>query len=119
MKDFRQLRVWEKSHNLVLETYKILDSLPDREKYALSQQIQRSVTSIPTNIAEGCGRGTDADFSKFLYYSIGSCSEFEYQMLLAKDLEYISIDSYNLFRNKVSEVRKMLIALMKTIKTDS
>lgn len=118
MKDFRQLRVWEKSHNLVLETYKILDSLPNLEKYVLSQQLQRSVTSIPTNIAEGCGRGSNADFVRFLYFSIGSCSEFEYQILLSKDLKYISEDKYIEFVDKVKEIRMMLTSLIKKIKAE-
>jgi four helix bundle protein len=66
MKDFRKLKVWEKSHQLTLEIYKITASFPKEEIYTLTSQIRRASISIPSNIAEGCGRGSDADFARFL-----------------------------------------------------
>ncbi|HRJ76165.1 MAG TPA: four helix bundle protein, partial [Anaerolineales bacterium] len=82
MKDFRQLKVWEKSHQLALAVYKVTKSFPKEELYGLTTQIRRASMSIPTNIAEGCGRNTDADFARFLQIAMGSASETEYQLIL-------------------------------------
>ena len=94
MKDFRQLKVWEKSHQLALAIYKATKEFPKEELYGLTSQIRRSSMSIPTNIAEGCGRNTDADFARFLQMAMGSASETEYQLILARDLEFLPKDSY-------------------------
>jgi four helix bundle protein len=85
MKDFRQLKVWEKAHQLALEVYNATKGFPKEELYGLTSQIRRSSMSIPTNIAEGCGRNTDADFARFLQMAMGSASETEYQLILARD----------------------------------
>ena len=71
MKDFRQLKVWEKAHQLAVAVYKETKGFPKEELYGLTSQIQRSSMSIPTNIAEGCGRNTDADFARFLQIAMG------------------------------------------------
>ena len=84
MKDFRQLKVWEKSHQLALAIYKVTKEFPKEELYGLTSQIRRASMSIPTNIAEGCGRNTDADFARFLQMAMGSASETEYQLILAR-----------------------------------
>ena len=89
MKDFRQLKVWEKAHQLALQVYKTTVNFPREELYGLTSQIRRSSMSIPTNIAEGCGRHTDAEFARFLQIAMGSASETEYQLLLARDLEFL------------------------------
>ena len=83
MKDFRQLKVWEKSHQLALTVYKATKGFPKEELYGLTSQIRRSSMSIPTNIAEDCGRNTDTDFARFLQMAMGSASETEYQLILA------------------------------------
>ncbi len=92
MKDFKSLLVWDKAHLLVLEIYKI--ELPKEELYGLSSQIRRAGSSIPTNIAEGCGRGSDLDFKRFLQIAFGSACEVEYLLILCKDLEYIQQDHF-------------------------
>ena len=74
--------------------------------------------SIPTNIAEGCGRNTDADFARFLQMAMGSASETEYQLILARDLEFLPKDSYEKLHNDVEEVKRMLASLLKTLRTD-
>jgi four helix bundle protein len=89
MKDFRQLKVWEKSHQLALAIYKATKEFPKEELYGLTSQIRRSSMSVPTNIAEGCGRNTDADFARFLQIAMGSASETGYQLILAHDLEFL------------------------------
>jgi four helix bundle protein len=90
MQDFRQLKVWEKAHHLALEVYKATSTFPKEEIYGLTSQLRRASGSIPTNIAEGCGRNTDADFARFLQIAMGSASETEYQLILAYDLEFLS-----------------------------
>ena len=114
MKDFRQLKVWEKSHQLALAIYKATKE----ELYGLTSQIRRSSMSIPTNIAEGCGRFTDADFARFLQMAMGSASETEYQLILARDLEFLPKDSYEKLHNEVEEVKRMLASLLKTLRAD-
>src|SRR5690606_7599688 len=104
MQDFRNLKVWEKSHDLVLEIYKI--KFPQEELYGLSSQIRRAATSIPTNIAEGCGRGSDVDFKRFLQIAFGSASEVEYLLILCHDLEYIDQEAYFTLRVKLNASKK-------------
>jgi four helix bundle protein len=86
MQDFRNLLVWQKSHELVLEIYRISRDFPREELFGLTSQMRRCAVSVPSNIAEGCGRGSDPDFARFLIIAMGSCSELEYQVLLSRDL---------------------------------
>ena len=118
MKDFRQLKVWEKPHQLALAVYKATKAFPKEELYGLTSQIRRSSMSIPTNIAEGCGRNTDADFARFLQMAMGSASETEYQLILAHDLGFLPQDSYEKLRNEAEEVKRMLASLLKTLRAD-
>ena len=116
MRDFHSLEIWKKSHSLTLSIYEITaKQFPNTELFALTSQLRRAVSSIPINIAEGCGRKTNADFSHFLQMSIGSSSELEYEILLAKDLNYISEDSYNQLSSDVVELRKMIIRFQKKL----
>lgn len=89
MQDFRQLKVWEKAHQLTLSIYKVTSDFPKTEQYGLVSQMRRSAASITCNIAEGCGRGSDQDFARFLQMALGSACELEYQLLLAKDLGWL------------------------------
>lgn len=116
MKDFRQLKVWEKSHQLALAVYKETKKFPKEELYGLTSQIRRASMSIPTNIAEGCGRNTDKDFARFIQISMGSASETEYQLILARDLEFLPIDTYEKLHNDVEEIKRMLASLLKTLR---
>jgi len=118
MKDFRQLKVWEKSHQLALAIYKATKEFPKEELYGLTSQIRRASMSIPTNIAEGCGRNTDADFARFLQMTMGSASETEYQLILARDLEFLPKGEHEKLHNDVEEVKRMLASLLKTIRTN-
>ncbi len=118
MKDFRQLKVWEKSHRLALAIYKATKAFPKEELYGLTSQIRRASMSIPTNIAEGCGRNTDAEFARFLQISMGSASETEYQLILAHDLEFLSQDDHEKLHNDVEEVKRMLASLLKTLRAN-
>ena len=104
------MEVWKKAHLLALDIYKI--TLPKEELFGLSSQIRRACLSISTNIAEGCGRGTDADFKRFLQISFGSASEVEYLLILCKDLNYIRNEEFDIHYKKITEIKKMLASLI-------
>lgn len=116
MKDFKNLTVWQKSHNLVLEIYKMTSKFPKEEIYGLTSQIRRSAGSIPTNLAEGCGRNSDGELHRFSCISMGSASELEYQLILCKDLNYINDDSYTTINDSLIEVKKMLNSFIQKVK---
>jgi len=118
MKDFRQLKVWEKSHQLALAIYKATKGFPKEELYGLTSQIRRASMSIPTNIAEGCGRNTDKEFARFLQIAMGSASETEYQLLLSYDLEILTKAQYDKLNTDVTEIKRMLASLLKTLRAD-
>lgn len=116
MKDFRSLMVWEKAHRLTLFIYKQTHSFPTDELYGLTSQIRRASSSVPINIAEGCGRGSDADFARFLQMAFGSASETEYLLVLCLELGYLTKEQYVEANLLVEEVKKMLAKLMATIR---
>ena len=116
MKGFRTLKVWEKSHQFTLKTYSLSRNFPKDELFGLVSQIRRASSSIAINIAEGCGRGSDADFARFLQISMGSASETEYLIMLCADLEYIPNDSKETLLLEVQELKMMLASLIKTIR---
>ena len=92
MKDFRQLSVWQKSHEVTLAIYELTRSLPREETYGLTAQIRRACSSIPANLDEGCGKDGDAELARYCSIARGSASELEYQLLLAHDLKLITAD---------------------------
>lgn len=116
MKDFRQLKVWEKAHQLTLEVYKATATFPNEELYGLISQLRRASVSIPTNIAEGCGRNTDADFARFLQIAMGSASETEYEVILAYDLGFLSKIQFDGLQSQAEEIKKMIASLLKTLR---
>jgi four helix bundle protein len=118
MRDFKELAVWKKSHDLVCRIYRISAAFPDEEKYGLSSQLRRAAASIPTNIAEGCGRSGDREFGRFLHISAGSASETEYLLLLSYDLKYIDPESYQDLSFKVKEIKRMLHGLIINLTPD-
>ncbi len=115
MRNYSELLVWQKSHELTLKIYKTSFSFPKEEIYDLTSQMRRSSSSIPTNIAEGCGRDSNAEMKQFLIISSGSSSELEYQLLLIKDLNYISEVLYLELSAAVVEIRKMIRAFIKAL----
>ena len=118
MKDFRDLKAWEKAHRLALSTYRETASFPDDEKYGLTSQMRRAAVSIAANIAEGCGRGTDADFARFLQMALGSAAELEYLVLLARDLSLLGLEANSSLHSQVVEVKKMLTSLRQKLKAE-
>lgn len=118
MKDFRNLDVWNKAHLTTLAVYEHTKTFPKEEIFGLTNQMRRASVSIPSNIAEGCGRGSDAELSRFLQIAMGSASELEYQVLLSKDLEYLTEINYKALIEKVIEIKKMLASLIKKLNAD-
>jgi len=119
MKDFRQLKVWEKSHNLALAIYHITASFPREETFGLASQIRRSASSIPSNIAEACGRDGDAELARFCIIARGSASELEYQLLLARDLKLLQSDDYEQLSQQTIEIKRMLTVLVQKLMAES
>jgi len=117
LKNYKELNVWKKSYQLSLSIYRITAMFPKEERYGLISQIRRSVVSIPSNIAEGYGRKTTADYIRFLYISYGSICELETQILLAGDLDLIDSDELNSVNMDIAEVERMLKALIKSLET--
>jgi four helix bundle protein len=118
MKDFKKQKVWQKSHQLTLDIYKITKSFPKSEIYGLTSQIRRSCASIPANIAEGCGRNSEADFSRFLQMAMGSATELEYHLLLSHDLGIIKDADFESLYEETIEIKQMLTAFIKKLKAD-
>ena len=111
MRNFRELDVWKKAHVLTVDVYKLTASFPSHERYGLSSQLQRASASIGANLAEGCGRETDADFRRFVQMACGSACEVEYHLLLAHDLNLINEDVHETLNARVNEVKRMLVGL--------
>ena len=108
MRNFLTLEIWKRSHLLTLKIYKITQTFPKEELFGITSQMRRSSSSIPTNIAEGCGRKTNPQFAHFLQIASGSCSEIQYQLILSKDLSYISEEVFNELHLEAIEIRKMI-----------
>lgn len=115
MRDFHS-QVWHKSHCLVLNIYYITKKFPKDEIYGVTKQMRRAVVSIPCNIAEGCGRNSLPDLQGFLTIANGSASELEYQLLLSKDLRYLSDKDYTRLNSDLIEIKKMIHSLSLNIK---
>ena len=119
MRDFRKLEVWEKAHRLTLQIYGITRDFPSDERFGLAAQVRRAATSVPTNIAEGCGRDGQKELARFMNIAAGSASEVEYQLLLAFDLNYIQNEKYSELNEQVNEVKRMLNSFIKKLTANS
>jgi len=119
VRDFTRLKTWQRAHELTLAVYRATERLPEEERFGLRLQLRRACASIPTNIAEGCGRSTDADFGRFLAFSAGSATETEYLLVLARDLGFIGASASTGLLRSTREVKKMLFALMKRVSSAS
>lgn len=119
MQNFKNLHVWEKSHALTLRIYEITISFPKTERYGLMNQMRRSASSIPSNIAEGCGHYSQRQFVRYLNIAFGSASELEYQVILSKDLNFIDADIFKELHNNTTEIKRMLSSLIQKVITDN
>jgi four helix bundle protein len=118
MKDFRELKVRDKAHQLVLTSYKLTSGFPKHEIFGMVSQIRRCSSSIPANIAEGCGRLGNTELHRFLQIACGSANELEYHFLLAKDLGYLPSNEYEGVRKQLLEMKRMLVALTRKVGND-
>lgn len=116
MVDYRNYIVWQRSHKLVLDIYKLTRTFPKSEQFNFISQINRCALSIPSNIAEGCGRETQKELVRFLYISSGSAHELEYLILASSELGFINKDISIVLLKEIDEIKKMLFSLIKTIK---
>src|SRR4051794_33722106 len=108
VQDFRNLKVWQKAHALTLAVYRGTHGFPGDERFGLTSQLRRSCASISANLAEGCARGGDNDFARFVSIAAGSASETDYHLLLARDLHYLEESEYQSLFEQVCEVKRML-----------
>lgn len=115
MKDFRNLTVWARAHDVTLSIYALTQAFPKSELFGLTTQMRRAAVSTAGNIAEGCGRSGDLDFRCFLQMALGSASELEYYLFLAHDLNLITHEAMQKMTDRVVEVKRMLASLMKAL----
>jgi four helix bundle protein len=118
MGDFHGLVVWHKAHALALAVYRLTEHFPRQELYGLTSQLRRASTSIPANIAEGCGRSGNAELARFLRIALGSASELEYHLLLARDLGYLTPPEFAEATDATQQVKRMLTRLVVRLITD-
>jgi len=116
MNNFRKLKIWKRSINLATDVYEITKQFPRSELYGITSQVRRSVVSISSNIAEGAGRQSQKEFIQFLNIAKGSCYELETQLLISKNLKYISEESYLALESELIKIEKMIYALIKKVK---
>lgn len=118
MKDYHKLETWKRSHDFVLKIYQLSRSFPAEERFGLTSQIRRSSSSIPANLAEGCGRNSDAELARYVEIAHGSASETEYHLLLAKDLNLISTNLHDTLADEIAQIKKMLGAFLRRLRAE-
>jgi four helix bundle protein len=116
LKDFRTLVVWQKAHTLTLAVYRATAEFPKEEVYGITSQTRRAASSIPANIAEGCGRDGDTELARFFQIAMGSASELEYHLLLARDLGFLADVPYTQLDRDTTEVKRMLATFIQKLR---
>jgi four helix bundle protein len=116
MQNYKDLKVWEKAHDFTLHVYEATKLYPKDELYSLTNQLRRAASSIPANIAEGCGKNTQPDFANFLNIALGSANEAEYYLILSKDLKYLKTEDFDILIKKINEIKAMLIVLIAKVR---
>jgi four helix bundle protein len=114
--DYRQLQVWQRAHQLTLDVYQATRALPKEELFGLTSQLRRASSSIPANIAEGCGRNSDAELARYLGIALGSTNELDYHLLLARDLAYLPSPAYEHLAAETQGVAKILTAFINRLR---
>ncbi|MGC4037468.1 MAG: four helix bundle protein [Chitinophagaceae bacterium] len=119
MQNYKELKVWAKAHAFTLKVYEITKSFPKDELYSLTNQVRRASSSIPANIAEGCGKNSQGELAHFLNISLGSANEAEYFLLLAKDLRYLGETGFIELEDNINEIKAMLISLINKVRNST
>lgn len=116
MQNFKDLVIWERAHHFTLKVYEVSRSFPKEEVYGITSQLRRAASSIPSNIAEGCGKNSQNDFAHFLNIALGSANESEYFLILAKDLKYLELPAFEILSSTINEIKAMLISLITKVR---
>lgn len=116
VKNFKSLNIWKRSRKFVKKIYLATAGFPDSEKFNLISQLNRAAVSVPSNIAEGCGRGTERDLSRFLDYAVGSSCEIETQLFLAYDLDFLPEKDMEYLTDEIEQIRKMIVSYQGTLR---
>jgi four helix bundle protein len=116
MRDYKKIQVWERAHYFALRIYELTAAFPKEEMYGLTSQMRRAATSIPSNIAEGCGRNSQVELARYVHIAGGSASELEYQILLASELGFINESSYLELDKEINEIKRMLHGFEKAVR---
>jgi four helix bundle protein len=116
MQNYKDLKVWEKAHLFILTVYEVSQTFPKEEIYSLTNQIRRAASSIPANIAEGCGKNSQGEFAHYLNIALGSANESEYFLILSKDLKYLKQQDFDSLSIIINEIKAMLIALVSKVR---
>ena len=116
MRDYRDLHVWEKAHKLTLKVYRFTRTFPNEERFGLTSQLRRSASSIPANLAEGCGRRSDGEMARFIQIAMGSGAELSYHLLLSRDIGFLGLAEFSDLTSHLDEVMKMLSSLSARLK---
>jgi four helix bundle protein len=119
MKDFRDLVVWQRAHQMTLDIYALTRSYPSDERFGLVSQMRRAMMSVPNNLSEGCGCSTDLSFAQFVETALRSACEVEYQLLLSRDLRYLDEQGWHKRQGEITSIKRMLSQLMKTLRKDN
>ncbi|MCY7291624.1 MAG: four helix bundle protein [Ferruginibacter sp.] len=116
MQNYKDLKVWYKAHEFTVKIYEVTKQFPREEIYGVTSQMRRAASSIPANIAEGCGKFTQPDLARYLNIALGSANESEYFVLLSKDLSYLSVEHFEVLNKMINEIKEMLITLIKKVR---
>lgn len=117
MQNYKDLKVWEKAHAFTLQVYESTKGFPKDELYSLTNQLRRAASSIPANIAEGCGKKSQSELAPFLNIALGSANEAEYFLLLSKDLNYLALGKHKDLSKYINEIKAMLISLINKVRS--
>lgn len=116
MRNFRKYQVWELGHEITLDVYKISKQFPKEEQFGITSQMRRCSSSVPANIAEGCGRESEKEFKRFLVIANGSATELEYFLILTKDLKLAEVHAIENLIDKVDKLKRSLNKLISKLK---
>ena len=116
MHRYKDLKFWQLSRSFCKEIYNITHHFPEEEKFGLVSQLRRTIISVPSNIAEGAGRNTNKDFSRFLQISLGSCYEIETQLILSFDLGFVNQSNFDKLNNQLQQIIKMMSKFNSSLK---
>jgi len=116
MQNYRKLKIWERSHSLVLEIYRLTRAFPKEEIFGITAQLRRAASSVPANIVEGSARSSDPDFSRFLNIALGSLNELDYFLMLSRDLSYLDNKCHLQLQESIDHLRKMMISMITRLK---